>query len=71
MYLFHWFAVSFKNGQSGFDNNSHYGKDTASAIGSILESQQKVATVTIQFILNPLSPKSDQHLSSPCSITSL
>ena len=49
LFLFSLFAVSFKNDQSGFDNNSYFGKDTVSAIGkyssnSFLESRQKVST---------------------------
>ena len=36
LFLFSLFAVSFKNGQSGFDNNSYFGKDTVSAIGKLI-----------------------------------
>ena len=73
LFLFSLFAVSFKNGQSGFDNNSYFGKDTVSAIGkyssnAFLESRQKFLQEKCILLLEVVS---DQRQISPCSITSL
>ena len=42
-YLFYWFVVYTKM-VTGFDNGHHFGKDTVSAIGSIVEYIFRIPT---------------------------